>query len=46
MTSYVSGLENVRNTAPELITMGNGSTEVVDKVADVSGVINNNGAKA
>jgi hypothetical protein len=46
MTSYASGLENMRNTTPELITMGNASTETVNKVADVTGVINNNGAKA
>jgi hypothetical protein len=46
MTSYANGLENVRNTRPEMITMGNGSTETVNKVADVTGVINNNGAKA
>jgi hypothetical protein len=46
MSSYVSGLKNVRNTEPELVTMVNGSTEVVDKVADVAGVINNNEAKA
>jgi hypothetical protein len=46
MTSYANGLENVRNIKPEMITMGNGSTETVNKVADVTGVIKNNGAKA
>jgi hypothetical protein len=30
MTSYASGLENVRNTKPELITMGNGSNETME----------------
>jgi hypothetical protein len=46
MTSYASVLENVRSTKPEIITMGNGSTETVNKVANVTGIINNNGAKA
>jgi hypothetical protein len=46
MISYISGLKNVRNNESELISMVNCSTEVVDKVSDVAGVINNNGAKA
>ena len=46
MTSYKNGLENVKNIKPKLITMGNGSAEIVDKIADVVRTINNNGTKA
>ena len=37
MTPYRTGLENIKKTKAEAITMGNGSTETVTEVADVTG---------
>jgi hypothetical protein len=39
MTPYRMGLENIKKTDGEAITMGNGSTETVTEVADVTGEI-------
>jgi hypothetical protein len=41
MISNTNHLENVRVVEPKSITMGNGGAEIVDKIADVVGTINN-----